>query len=553
MPAPLSSSHRSPPLRVAVDLSKLRPGGENGGIKPFLFETLLWLGSQERVPLHFIYLTCTSTHADVRDDLARVNDELVCVHDDGPRPRGDERAPRERLEIPPSPDLLWRLGARVLYCPFGPVDLAQPGISTICTVVDVLHRDFPGSLGTFHNGERERIFQGIVAVADAIQCNSQHVVARMRAHYDVPAERLFTVYNAVHRRFASLPTARGDASEITGRPPRLPEGQTPRAGNRSGRPANEDASPFFFYPANAWRHKNHEVLLVAYGLYRAGALAAGLTPWPLVLTGHEDARWEQMRALAQTLGLLGDDAARFAGYMPPAEFARLWDTAGALVFPSLHEGFGIPLLEAMQHDVPVLCSGEGSLPEVGADACLFVDARRPEALADGMTRLATDPALRQRLVEAGRRRRADFSQDHEAGRLLDVIVALANTTPPYRPFHRGIFPDGWTEPAAMFTLPDGGDHAPGPGTLTLRFLPMPAPRRVRLRTTDAIFGGFDLVPDRLGQEIALAFRPRGGALWLDVPNAANLNAADARVHGVHLVSADLRLADGQNFSLFAAR
>ena len=331
MPAPLSPSSRLSPLRVAVDLSKLRPGGENGGIKPFLFETLLWLGSQGRVPLHFVYLTGTSTHADVRDEIARVDDELICVHDDGgPRPRGDERAPRERLAIPPSPDLLWRLGVRVLYCPFGPVDLAQPGISTICTVVDVLHRDFPGSLGAFHNGERERIFQGIVAVADAIQCNSRHVVARMRAHYNVPAERLFTVYNAVHRRFASLPTGHGG----------------------EGGPGQN--APFFFYPANAWRHKNHEVLLVAYGLYRAGATAAGLTPWPLVLTGHEDARWEQMRGLARTLGLLGDDAVRFAGYVPPAEFARLWDAAGALVFPSLHEGFGIPLLEAMQHDLPVL-------------------------------------------------------------------------------------------------------------------------------------------------------------------------------------------------------
>ncbi len=527
-----SSSTPSPPpsLRVAVDLSNLRPGGENGGIKPFLFETLLWLGSQRRVPLHFVYLTCTSSHADVRDALARVGDELICVRDDGgPLPRGDGRAPRERLAIPPPPDLLRPFGVRVLYCPFGPVDFAQPGICTISTVVDVLHRDFPWSLGAFHNGERERVFQGIIAVADALQCNSQHVVSRLHAHYEVPAERMFTVYNAVHQRFASLPTAaRGEAAEAS------------------------RTAPFFFYPANAWRHKNHETLLVAYGLYRAGALAAGVVPWPLALTGHEDARWQEMRALARTLGLLGEDAVRFVGYVPAWEFGRLWATAGALVFPSLHEGFGIPLLEAMQHDVPVLCSGDGSLPEVGADACLFVDARRPEALADGMTRLATDAALRRRLVEAGRRRRADFSQDHEAGRLLDVIVALAKTPPPYRPFLRGIFPDGWTEPAALVALPAGGNGS-APGTLTLRFHPMPAPRRLRLRTADAVFGGFDLRPDQAEQHITVEFQPRGGALWLDVPDAANLNAGDARVHGVCLRSIGLRLADGREYSLFAAR
>ncbi len=516
------------PLRVAVDLSNLRPGGENGGIKPFLFETLLWLGRQGRVPLQFIYLTCASTHADVREELARVGDELICVRDDGIGllPRGDERAPRERLAIPPPADLLWQLRARVLYCPFGPVDFALPGIGTISTIVDVLHRDFPWSLGPHHNAERERVFQGIIAVADALQCNSEHVISRMHAHFGVPAERMFTVYNAVHQRFATLPSARV---------------------NDAARTAE---APFFFYPANAWKHKNHEVLLLAYGMYRAGAVAAGRTPWPLVLTGHEDARWTEMRALARTLGLLGDDAVRFVGYVPSQEFGRLWETAGALVFPSLHEGFGIPLLEAMQHDVPVLCSRDGSLPEVGADACLFVDARRPEALADAMTQLSTDASLRQRLVEAGRRRLADFSQDHEAGRLLDVIVALTKTSLPYRPFARGIFPDGWTEPTALLALPGDGS---GTGALTLRFNPMPVPRRLRLRTADAVFGGFELLPDRLDQEIVVEFQPRGGGLWLDVPDAANLNAADARVHGVRLRSVDLRLADGQEHPLFVAR
>lgn len=524
VPAP-----RLTPIRVAVDLSNLRPGGENGGIKPFLFETLLWLGRQGRAPLRFLYLTCASTHADVRDELARVGDELICVRDDDgggcSLPRGDERAPRERLAIPPPMDLLGQLGAQVLYCPFGPVDFALPGISTISTIVDVLHRDFPWSLGAHHNAERERVFQAIIAVADALQCNSAHVISRMHAHFGVPAERMFTVYNAVHQRFATAPHARNGSAAVA------------------------RSAPFFFYPANAWKHKNHETLLLAYGMYRADAVAAGRAPWPLVLTGHEDDRWEEMHALAGTLGLRGEDAVRFVGYVPSPEFGRLWETAGALVFPSLHEGFGIPLLEAMQHDVPVLCSRDGSLPEVGADACLFVDARRPEALADGMTLLSTDAALRQRLVEAGRRRLADFSQDHEAGRLLDVIVELSETVPPYHPFARGIFPDGWTGPAALLALPDTGL----PGTLTLRFNPMPAPRRLRLRTPGAVFGGFDLLPNRVDHEISVAFLPRGGALSLEIPDAANLNAADARVHGVRLLSVDLRLVNGRQFPLFAVR
>ncbi len=513
-------------MRVAVDMTGLRPGGENGGIKPFLFETLLWLGRQPRVPLQLVYLTCSRTHAEVRELLARVGDELVCVRDNGgPPPGGGESIPRERALIPPPLDLLWRLDVSVFYCPFGSVEFALPGIPTISTVVDVLHRDFPWSLSPHHNAARERDFQELLAVADAVQCNSEHVVSRLREHYGLALERTFTVYNAVHGRFASLPTQAG-ATRTT---------------------------PFFFYPANAWKHKNHETLLLAYGMYRADAVAAGTVPWPLVLTGYEDERWAELCALAQTLGLSGEDSVRFMGYVPPPEFGRLWETAGALVFPSLHEGFGIPLLEAMQHGVPIVCGRDASLPEVGADACLYVDARRPEALAEAMTRLATDAPLRQRLVEAGRRRLRDFSQDQEAGRLLNVFVALSRTLPFYRPWVRGIFPDGWTEHAAMLALP-AGPAGSIRARLTLRFRAMPAPRRVRLRMGRfAALGSFHLPPDRPDEEIALDVYADGNPLWMEILDAANLNPDDGRIHGVQLRAADLRLADGREYPLFAAR
>ena len=521
---PLDDS--SKPLGVAVDLSVLGPGGENGGIKPFLFETLRWLGRQTRVPLRFFYLTCSRTHVDVRGELARPGDEVVCVRDiGGPLPRGDERVPRERRCVPPPADLLWRLGARVLYCPFGTTEYATPGVPTISTVVDVLHRDFPWTLGPVHNAERERAFQAMLAVTDVLQCNSEHVVERMREHYGVEQARTFTVYNVVHERLTNFPP--DDGEEV-----------------RSG--------PFFFYPANSWKHKNHETLLLAYGMYRAGVLAAGNVPWPLVFTGHEDERWAELRDLAETLGLLGEGKARFLGYVPARVLGRLWRTAGALVFPSLHEGFGIPMLEAMAHDVPILCSRDGSLPEVGADTCLFADARKPEALAEGMARLATDGALRKRLAEAGRRRLADFSQDHEAGKLLDVMATLANTTTPYRQQVRGVFPDGWTEGSALLAMPDvqtGGQ--PVGGRLTLRFDPMPLPRRLRLRAGRFVaLGGFDLPVDHRDYEVAVDLRPDGSPLLLEVPDAANLNPADGRAHGVRLAAATLRLPDGQEWPLF---
>ena len=525
------------PIRVAVDMSHLRPGGENGGIKPFLFETLLWLGRQQRAPLQFFYLTCASTHAEVREQLARVGDEVICVRADGARlPSGDEQAPRERLLVPPPLDLLTRLGVHVLYCPFGAVDFATPGIGTISTIVDVLHRDYPWSLAPRHNAEREQMFQQIVAVADRLQCISHHVVSRMRAHYDVPEERMFTVYIAVHQRFAVLPPV-----------------EKPDSVNGTNGPAPFPPSPFFFYPANSWKHKNHEMLLLAYGMYRAGAEATGTAPWPLVLTGHPDTRWKELRALARTLGLTEAQGMHFCGYVPPHLFGRLWEEAGALVFPSLHEGFGIPLLEAMQHDLPILCSQDGSLPEIGADACLFAEGRRPAALAEAMTRLATDLGLRQRLVAAGRRRLRDFSLARESGHLLDAIVGLSRKGPPYRPFAKGIFPDGWTERFVLLAVPVGSSGGPA-CRLTLRFHPLGVPRRLRLRLGDSgALGSFLLPAHQPNHEISVDFRPSGGALTMEVPDAANLSPADARLHGIHLLAASLRTADGQEYSLFPAR
>ena len=520
------------PIRLAVDLSNLRPGGENGGIKPFLFETLLWLGRQRRVPLQFVYLTGSSTHAEVRRELARVGDEVVCVRDqDGSRPRGDGAVPRERVFLPPPADLLWRLDARVLYCPFGQPEFALPGVATLCTVVDVLHRDFPWSLDPPHNAFREKVFREIVAVADRMQCISHHVAGRMRALYGVPAERLFTTHIAVHGRFAVLPP--------------VPPTDTPLVRGEN--------APFFFYPANAWKHKNHEALLLAYGIYRAGERDAGRTAWPLVCTGHEDDRFREMRALAATLDLDGEGGASFRGYVPADEFGRLWETAGALVFPSLHEGFGIPLVEAMEHDLPVLTTREGSLPEVGANACLYADARRPEEFAAAMTRLANDPALRRDLIRAGQRRRRDFSLARESTHLLVGVGVLAHSRPRDHQFVRGVFPDGWTEGLACLTLPDlPAAEETSASRLTLRFHPMPVPRRLRLKAgqTTAL-GSFQLPARQPDHEVTVAFHPGRGVLWLEILDAANLDASDGRTHGIRLRSAELRTAAGEVFSLFA--
>jgi glycosyltransferase involved in cell wall biosynthesis len=100
---------------------------------------------------------------------------------------------------------------------------------------------------------------------------------------------------------------------------------------------------------------------------------------------------------------------KLAGRVDDATLHALYQAADGLAYPSLYEGFGLPVLEAMAHGTPVLTSDRSSLPEVAGDAALLVDPLDRAAIAAGLVRLAGDGALRRRLAEAGRRRAARFT------------------------------------------------------------------------------------------------------------------------------------------------
>jgi len=501
------------PLRIAVDLTHLLAGGTNGGVKPFIFEYVGWLGRQRLVPVKLFFLTRSQSHAEVRR-LARFGDELICViADPGGRDiRTRAHSPAESARFDAPPDLIARLGVDLLYAPFGECAWSHPGIPTLAAIVDVLHRDYPFSLTPRLVLHREAVFQETIRRADTIQGISEYTLSRVAHHYGFPRDRMFCSPIAIHHRL--VPKLK------------VPD-QTPTD------------HPYFLYPANAWKHKNHEVLFLAYGIYRT---QVGAGAWDLVLTGHDDQAMRDLLALATTLGL--DPHVRFLGHLSEDCFSAVWSKAGALVFPSLHEGFGIPLVEAMAFGLPVLCSRAGALPEVGGDACLYVDATKPLALAEGLARIAGDPELRARFSGRGHERLKSFSFEHDARRFLDELVACAGRPP--RPTIGGFYQDGWTAPRAYIGTPDTGRRS----QLELALRPMPAARHLK------IYDGPDLIGDaRLAAGTARTLRwpmiPSGRALALAVPDATRLDPADHRIHGVLVASVRLREGDGKEINLLA--
>jgi glycosyltransferase involved in cell wall biosynthesis len=115
----------------------------------------------------------------------------------------------------------------------------------------------------------------------------------------------------------------------------------------------------------------------------------------------------------------------FTGRVAEGDKAALISGATLLVFPSLYEGFGLPVLEAMQCGTPVVCSNTSSLPEVAGDAALLVDPLDVDALTQAMARLFEDTNLRQTLIERGYAQSQKFSWADCAARVLAALESAA--------------------------------------------------------------------------------------------------------------------------------
>jgi glycosyltransferase involved in cell wall biosynthesis len=161
--------------------------------------------------------------------------------------------------------------------------------------------------------------------------------------------------------------------------------------------------------------KNYPTLLAAHRLLRK----RGPVP-PLVVAGKVG--WAYGDAVRD---LENDPHVHLLGHVDDGTLLALYRHASALAFPSLYEGFGLPLLEAMREGVPALIGDDGSLPELAGGSALSVPPRDVAAVADGLERLLADTALRTRLSERGRERAAAFTWAEAARRTLEVVRAVA--------------------------------------------------------------------------------------------------------------------------------
>ena len=233
--------------------------------------------------------------------------------------------------------------------------------------------------------------------ADAIFCPSETVKGEIAGRMQVPASRIHVTPYGLQPQFLR-PIADADLARVRKRYA-LPD-------------------RYLLFVGGLTPLKNLPTML------RAMALLRERIPHQLLLTGFS--RWSTDSGMGAVQGLGLGDRVQNVGWIADEDQPAVYRLASALLLPSLYEGFGFPVVEAMACGCPVVTSTGGSLPEVAGDAALIVEAEDVEGLARAAQRLVEEPDLRARLVARGVQRAQTFRWEVVAARLHDVFTTLAD-------------------------------------------------------------------------------------------------------------------------------
>jgi glycosyltransferase involved in cell wall biosynthesis len=293
------------------------------------------------------------------------------------------------------PRLAARVGVDVLHS-LASTAPARGRFRRVVTVHDLIYRIYPEA----HVGLRARGMSVLVPLAarrsDRIIAPSHSTRDDLIRLLEVPAAKIDVVPEGV-----SVDVVAG-----------TPEGELRARYNFSDRPV--------VLTVSAMRpHKNLRRLLDAWAL-----LPVERRPL-LVLPAYSTQHEADLRAHAAELGVSTDT--RFVGWVPAADLEGLYRLASCCVFPSLYEGFGLPVLEAMARGVPVACSDRGALREVAGDAALIFDPERPRSIADAVEELRADTALAARLRAAGLEHASRFTWAENARATLRSYEAVLDS------------------------------------------------------------------------------------------------------------------------------
>ena len=299
----------------------------------------------------------------------------------------------------------------VFYSPDFVLPPTLPRTRTLLTVHDLSFLRCPDAFVPALRRYLERVVPRSIARAERVLADSEATRADLVALLGALPEKVQVLYSGVHPRFRPQPEP-GEAERVRAR-------------------YGLGDAPYALSVGTLQPRKNYPRLIQAFAHLRTGESAnqrmanggsqtCRLADLQLVIAGGRGWLYEE------TLAEAGKHAARVRvlGFVDDGDLPALYRNAALFVFPSLYEGFGLPVLEAMACGVPVICSNASSLPEVAGDAALLVDPLDTDGLAAAMARVLGDVGLRQQMIARGFAQAARFTWEKAARQLLAAFDAL---------------------------------------------------------------------------------------------------------------------------------
>ena len=399
-------------MKIAVDVLSIREDGSAGGATGFALELIKGFAKRQDVQ---VVVLCADWNINLLRKALPGNVQFCQAVGDKKITgiAGVDRRINQVLRKMRAGSILAQNHVDILYCPFSAATFAEKGIPTVSTILDIQHEYYPQFFEPQELQHRRKFYQDIVKKVAQITCISDYTKETFCEKYDYPMERAETIYIAIQNRFEKEDDTVLDKLNIRDQ-------------------------AYIVYPANFWEHKNHKLLLNAFAMY-----ACEHRDLKLVLTGNPLEQADYYQQLLKALRI--DDLTVITGYVSNEELYSILKHSKGLIYPSLFEGFGIPVVEAMHLQKLIACSNLTSLPEIGCEAICYFDPKKPDEIVRGITYLAENEMTKEVIAQY-----EDKLKEYESDKMVDAYLQLfekvisQKDSLTFREEISGIYPDGWS-------------------------------------------------------------------------------------------------------------